>query len=252
MRTWRHTLCHALCAALCLGGCATYSPLLVELERGGAGVTGDESPVTPAPPLSLSAPEARPNGLLLSLKAHPELPQRAWTRLELLRARDDEQGVILQTIQVSSEHLEALTTQGLSILDQDVSAGSTYAYQWRLVEADAEPLIASPVIRIPWERVPDMPGSPAGIALDDHVVEITWEQLEGWGGVVFRRDVLDQSAGLERVAELERAGSARFVDHRVRPARIYAYRVAYMQRRAGELKAYGMASGEFYVKTPAR
>ena len=256
------SLCFVCLAALTVlmltgAGCASFSPLLTQEPAPASATTEPNQTQTTDPELVLV--EARPNGALLSLRSSGAAGDLSWSKLELLRSRDGEPAIILQEIFLDEAMRAQMIDKGLSVLDRDLVPGHTYVYLLRFIatpdkdSATSEEVVeaASTPVSLAWSEPPPSPGEPSAMALDGEIVELEWQPRDGWGVVIFRRDVLARPPRVERVGDLSFAGASTYIDRSVEPGKVYAYRIAYMREDASATPFYGMPSGEFYVKTPA-
>lgn len=243
-------------AALCLmtlSACAWLGPP-VEVLPDPPGVptgTPPEDADAGDAPLRLRVREARPNGLLLELSANSEQLQE-WTWLEIWRARGEQDATPLQQIALDPTRIEALAG-GVPLLDRDLRPDQPTAYQLRLRGREEDPEAAgpmSPVLRTRWETPPPAPSKIEGRALGARAVELSWAPRQGWGVLVFRRDLGPSRAPPRRVAELGPEAGSGWLDRQVEPGGLYAYRLAHARRAPGGWPIYGVPSVELYVTVP--
>lgn len=200
-----------------------------------------------APELKLEPIEGRPNGLLLSLGCDCEPPEGAW--LQLLRAEGDAGAKLFRNIRLNPTLRARLLNGGIEFLDRSVDPGTTrYKLQLRASKdnAPARLLGASKTLAVTWVAPPERPTGVAASSVIAGAVELRWQAPPGAGALIFRRNVLEPDAPLQRRARVGPASRGVFIDRQVEPAGVYAYRVALAIDTKTTIQ-FGRPSEEIYV-----
>lgn len=211
---------------------------------------------TPPAPLTIAAVEGRPDALLLRVEAAQSAePAAGWTGHWLVIARQTGQAPaqVLQRVELTGEIARRLVGGGLEILDRGLPDQPTRLRYGVRIEApvtDERParvVAESAAAALAWR--PAL-AAPTGVQATSHLpgsVELSWQaSADADGAVVFRRDVLAADGRPERIAELGASARGSFVDRRLRPGGVYAYRIA-QARRVDGVVLYGRPSGEHFV-----
>ena len=198
--------------------------------------------------LRIEASEGRPSGLVVVFSCECEPQPGQW--LELLRAEGSARPTVFRTFELDADLAAALSADGLPFLDRSVEPGKTVTYRLRLrASRDGEPATIvqhSSPLSFEWQRPPPRPEQVLADSPVPGVVELRWKASAGERVLVFRRNVLQRQARPERIAQLGPGAGGLFVDRKVRPAGVYAYRVA-LAREAGPALQFGPPSQEIYV-----
>lgn len=228
----------ALLGLILVSGCASLSPPLSDATRATASEEDDF--------LRIKAIEAHSNGLelLITMSQSP----REGSLLEIVRYRE-QTSEVLSSIELGNEIAESLT-EGVAYYDQDVQPGST-SYEVVLTHPSLPGLaVESPRIDIELSAPPDQPTDISAKPLGPDLVELEWlGSSEGLGFAVFRRDVLDETSGPTRLADLTPGEPPRFYDQTVNPGHVYAYRIVAAHVNDA-LVHFGTPSEEVYVTLP--
>ena len=245
----RLIVCSLSAQALLSSACgALQAPVIASAQDDGR---PDARPMQDQGSLTLTVIEGRPSGLLLRAQAH-EASLRDASQLVVWRRRGDEQAATaLHTLSVLPEQRRELaSSRGVSIFDPSVESGQRYAYQVQLLQPQGERVASSAWLTLDWAppRAPEQARAQLLQHQDGPRVLLSWTPKPGLGALILRRDLLAQE-GFERVAWLGSEHDHVYLDRGVRPAGVYAYRVAYA-RRALEAPLLGMPSPELFVSVP--
>ncbi len=206
-----------------------------------------EAPATQTHALHIEPVEGRPNGLVLRFSCTCSPPEDAW--LEVLRRQGADDAQIYRSVRLSEELSARLTGEGFQFLDRSITPQPTY-YQLRLRasrdDTPADVLAESSPVLVRWQKPPTQPAAVRATSVVSGAVELRWQAPPGAGALIFRRNVLDPNAPLERLSRVGPAANGLFVDRQLEPAGVYAYRVA-LAIQTDTTVQFGRPSDEIYV-----
>lgn len=231
-RAWLAALIGALWV-----GCASVHPPITAWSDAPAPLTAPEAE-DPARPL-VRVETLRHDGVMLHLKAPPELVRRA-DALVLIRQADDAPPEALQTITLT-DALRARLIQGVPLLDRRVTDAQTLRYALHLRVA-TETLGTSPTATTRWQPTPAPPRLRAQ-ALTSRAVSLQWVPRKGWGLAIYRRAL---GGRWQHLATAPPTAGGLWVDRAVTPASVYVYRVAAATEQDGT-PVLGRLGPEVYV-----
>lgn len=215
-----------------------------------AGADPDRTASAP-PDLSLQPVEGRPDGLVLELNVGFE--PESGSRLVVERRRRDASKV-LKSIELDGDLARRIPETGIEFIDRSVRPGPPHHYRLsyyapgRTPGDGGDPDRISAVRTLEWREPPPRPEEVTARADFSRAVELRW-QTEGNGALVFRRNVLEGSAGPKRLASFDSGRRGVLLDRDVRPGAVYAYRVA-LAAEYDEITQYGPPSESLYVSVP--
>jgi len=246
-----HSLASIVLTALLGSGCAALTAPFTLIEPP-EGSDQDAAPETASRELALTALEARPAGMLVSMSWGGDAGALDGAQLELFRAEEDEDPILFYRVTLEGDALGTLSERGLVFYDKEVEPGRRYRYILRVVtkmDEEQVPLetILAPPVDITWAAPEGAPEEVTARSDFPDVVELRWTPKPGWSVLVFRRPLGERP---RRLAELGRGMSDGVaMDHDVEPGRTYAYRIAYVREDEG-YPIFGRPSSEVYVSVP--
>lgn len=196
--------------------------------------------------------EGRPDGLVLAL--HFDVDLDPGSRLVVERRVGSDEPERLRTIELDGDRARRASEEGIEFIDRSVQPDSTIHYRvayyrpGRSPGPDTSPDRRSPVRTVEWSSPPSRPEEVTARADTHRAVELRWEP-GGTGALIFRRDVLDRSAGAQRIAVLEAGERGVHLDRDIAPGGVYAYRVA-LAVEHDSYTQYGPPSEPLYVSLP--
>jgi hypothetical protein len=174
--------------------------------------------------------------------------------LEVLRQEAGASAEQIRSVRLDQRLRTRLAGEGFEFLDRSVPSGTTTAYQIRLraseENAPSHSLAASEPLTVAWQEPPRRPERVHSSSEISGIVELHWAAPPTTGALIFRRDVLDDDAGVERLAQLGPQARTTFIDRGVEPGGVYAYQVA-LAIDTGTFIQFGQPSEEIYVTVRA-
>ncbi len=215
-------------------GCGTFAPVI------GA---SDESEPSTRSPLEIRAVEGRLGTLVLSVSTDEDPPVGAV--LEFYRSDASSDYELQQAVELDASLSEALL-RGIQWRDEKLGPGN-YSYVAVLVSDDRA--TESRPFEVSWTPPPAKPEILDIRPLSARTTELSWPAASQ-ATVIFRRDVLNPEASIERIADLPPRSTSRFVDGGLTPGGVYAYRIA-RGIEAGDIVHFGPPGEEVYVTLPS-
>lgn len=233
---------------LCLATCSRQAPLIQILPP------SHHTPESPSSPPSAQIIEARPNGLMITMRA-PETTREPWARASILRQRDDEPPVVMHALTPNTAEREALMTRGLTLLDGNLEEAHRYTYVTTLHDEQDQLVWVGEPTQIIWSAPPPPPHAFGVSPVGSIATRLTWRPRPGWGVLVLRRKLGDTDQAMQRHAFIPEDEVDTHVDRGVQPGQGYVYRVAHARAidpRSNAAMVLGLPGAEVYVVLPER